>query len=247
MKSTLYNNPKLYHLQYLDLTKDLRFYHQLAIQSGGPVLELALGTGRITKGILEKGIPVVGIESSEAMIKEAAEYLKEHSGLLNLLNIDFKNFKLETKFPLIICGFNSLQHIDTLEELICFFQNVREHLVPDGRFAFDLIHPDKEQLHSHKEPVMRERYYDEQARCTCEIWETSEFDEKTNIKTHFWRYRWENGKESSETMSQRFFTTVELHRAIKTSGLTVEKYYGDFAKNAFHPLSTKHVFVCKHS
>ena len=64
------------------VTEDVAFYVDAALASGGPVVELAVGTGRIAVPIAKAGVRVIGVDTSPEMLRRAAEYVnREFSGL----------------------------------------------------------------------------------------------------------------------------------------------------------------------
>ena len=217
MNNSLFQNPLLYDSQYQTLTKDIRFYTKLAKQTGGPVLELGIGTGRIAYSILKTGIPLTGIDVSDEMLTTAKEYLKPFSTLCKIQKAGFDNFQFEECFKLIFSGFNSLHHLKDNHDFQKLLLRVRDHLKPEGLFAFDIINPHPSFLKNQMEPVLRERFFDEQTSCACEVWETYEYNPKTKLKSQHWEYRWENGKKESRTLTHQLFFPEEIQNILKQS------------------------------
>jgi SAM-dependent methyltransferase len=241
--NSLFQSPLLYDSQYHTLTKDIRFYTKLAQQTGGPVLELGVGTGRIALAILKAGIPLTGIDISTEMLKVAEENLKSFSSILSLQNASFSDFELKEKFNLIFGGFNSLHHLNNLEDFEKLLIRVHRHLLPKGIFAFDLINPQSHLLEDQTKPILRERFYDEKSSSTCEVWETSRYDPNTQFKTYIWKYRWENGREENQTLTHRFFFPNEIQQLIQNSKFHIFHHMGDFNGGGFSGVSPKQIFV----
>jgi ubiquinone/menaquinone biosynthesis C-methylase UbiE len=64
-------NADIYELMYpASLRGDIEWYRRKAVESGGPVLELGAGTGRIAIAIAEAGICVTALDSSESMLEK---------------------------------------------------------------------------------------------------------------------------------------------------------------------------------
>lgn len=266
MDSSVYADAGLYDAQYGTLTKDVRFYRDLAVESGGPVLELAVGTGRIAAAIVKEGIALTGIDASPEMLEAARAKFRDvgrsppfaprgvkrpasgTEGRPRLLIGDFRNFDLGGKFPLIICGFNALHHVMRQEELLDVFRCVRRHLEPGGAFAFDLFHPRLERLRERMdEAEMDQRFFDERCGLTCEIWATYTYDRATQIKRCVHEYRWADGRIQRETLTIRIFFPEELMELVKSAGLDVERRLGDFDGSAFSEVSPKQILVCRAS
>lgn len=125
--------------------QDLEFYVQMAQASGGPVLELGCGTGRVMIPTARAGVEIVGLDLSEAMLnvcrtKIEAEPMEVQQRTM-LVHGDLKDFQLQRKFPLITIPFRAFQHLlavqDQLECLHCTYQ----HLSPGGLFILDVFNP----------------------------------------------------------------------------------------------------------
>ena len=89
------------------VTEDIGFYVEQALASGGPVVELAVGTGRIAVPIARAGIAVIGVDSSPEMLAEARAAAKsaDVSRLLDLRLGDLREPPVDERVPLAICPF----------------------------------------------------------------------------------------------------------------------------------------------
>lgn len=128
---------------------DIDFYHDLARASGGPVLEIGVGTGRIALPLAQEGMEVVGIDLNEPMLKVAQEKALEVaplSGSLRLIQADMRNFDLKRLFPVVIIPARTLLLATTEEDQIHTLCCAVSHLAPDGTMAFNLFYPDPEML-----------------------------------------------------------------------------------------------------
>jgi SAM-dependent methyltransferase len=243
---SLFSDPDLYDAHYFTLTKDVRFYQKLAVKSGGPVLELGVGTGRIASAILEKGVSVVGLDLSFEMIKKALTAQrppKKREALL--FQSDFCQFSLRKKFPLIFAGFNSLQFMCDPARLPSLFNCVKEHLSSDGIFAFDILNDETELKFPPGAPYLRERFFDERINCVCQMWETYELNVTTKVKKCHWRYSWANGDETEKEICFQMYSSKEMLQAIQNNGFKVMNHYGDFDGGSFSPISPKQIFVLR--
>ena len=95
--------------------KDIPFYVQLAKESGGPVLELGCGTGRVILPIAEAGIETVGLELSVAMLDIARQKLSQMSmdiqKRVQFVEGNMTNFTLEEQFSLVILPNNQFREL----------------------------------------------------------------------------------------------------------------------------------------
>jgi SAM-dependent methyltransferase len=130
------------------VTEDVGFYVDEALASGGPVVELAVGTGRIAVPIAQAGIDVIGVDSSPAMLavaRTAAEDARV-AGRIDLRLGDLRNPPVAERVPLVICPFRSLLHMETEGEKLRALRAARALLEPDGRFVFDVFSPSREDI-----------------------------------------------------------------------------------------------------
>ena len=93
------------------------FYRDLARQTGGPILELACGTGRVTLPLARDGHEVVGLDASPAMLQATQDKADAECVEIAFVQQDMRAFDLGRRFPLIILCCNSLAHLTTNEDV----------------------------------------------------------------------------------------------------------------------------------
>jgi ubiquinone/menaquinone biosynthesis C-methylase UbiE len=121
-----------------DMTEDVDFYVDLAREADGPVIELAVGTGRVAIPIVERtGQRVIGIDSSEEMLARAREHAAEKGVELELREGDMRELDLEAASDLVICPYRALLHLPTWSDRRRVFERVARALRPRGRFAWN--------------------------------------------------------------------------------------------------------------
>jgi ubiquinone/menaquinone biosynthesis C-methylase UbiE len=121
-----------------DMTEDVPFYVELAREADGPIVELAVGTGRVAIPVArETGRPVIGIDRSPAMLEQARGAADEAGVELELRLEDMRELALEEPAALIYCPFRSLLHLPTWADRRRTFERVAAALRPGGRFAWN--------------------------------------------------------------------------------------------------------------
>lgn len=129
---------------------DVDFYVREARACGGPVLELASGTGRVTFALAASGVEAVGLELSDAMLRRAGQKLEVAAdpvrGRLRFEKGDMTRFDVSARFPLIIIPFRAFQALKEPAQQRDCLQSVARHLTDDGRFIVDLFDPRVERL-----------------------------------------------------------------------------------------------------
>jgi SAM-dependent methyltransferase len=141
----------LYDWEYRRRRDDVRFYRTLADERGGPVLDLACGTGRLMVPLLRDGHQVVGLDHAPAMLARAAARVQRLAAPVRrralLLRGDLRAFAFRRQpFLMAICAFHSIQHLRSDQELLRFLRAVRHALAPGGWFAFDVFVPEQKFL-----------------------------------------------------------------------------------------------------
>src|SRR5690242_18484049 len=117
---------------------DVPFYVGLAHDADGPLVELAVGTGRVAIPVARATRrPVVGIDSSRGMLAQARRRASELGVELDLREGDIRDLDLEEPAALIYCPGRSLLHLPTWADRRRCFERVAASLRPNGRFAWN--------------------------------------------------------------------------------------------------------------
>jgi SAM-dependent methyltransferase len=130
------------------VTEDVGFYVDEALAAGGPVVELAVGTGRIAVPIARAGIDVIGVDSSPEMLA-VARAAAEAAGVAERVELrlgDLREPPVAERVPLVICPFRSLLHMETEDEKLRALRASRRLLDDGGRFVFDVFSPSRDDI-----------------------------------------------------------------------------------------------------
>ncbi len=120
------------------VSADVSFYVALAREADGPLVELAVGTGRVAIPVAQAtGRRVVGIDSSPGMLAQARKRAAEEGVELDLREGDIRGLEIEEPAALIYCPGRSLLHLPTWADRRRCFERVAASLRPDGRFAWN--------------------------------------------------------------------------------------------------------------
>jgi SAM-dependent methyltransferase len=115
------------------LIERVRGYVRRYLPDAGSLLELGCGTGAVLAGLAD-GLQVTGIDLSPEMLAAAAANL---SGV-RLVQADITDFSLGTTFDVVICVFDTLNHLPTFDAWLAMFGQVDAHLAEGGLFIFDV-------------------------------------------------------------------------------------------------------------
>jgi SAM-dependent methyltransferase len=120
------------------MTEDVPFYVELARQADGPVVELAVGNGRVAIPVAQAlGRPVLGIDISPAMLAQARENAAAARVELELRKGDMRELERDEPAALIYCPFRGLMHLPTWADRRRTFERIAASLGPRGRFAWN--------------------------------------------------------------------------------------------------------------
>jgi len=124
---------------------DVSFFVDLARQTGGPVLEVGCGTGRVLIPTARAGVTITGLDVSRPMLDVCRTRLANEAAdvqaRVTLVEYDMRNFDLGQQFALITTPFRSFQHMITVEDQLTSLACMRRHLVDGGRLVLDLFNP----------------------------------------------------------------------------------------------------------
>ena len=122
----------------VDMTEDIPFYVKLAREAGGPLVELAVGSGRVAIPVARAtGRAVTGIDSSPGMLEQARARAAEVGVELDLREGDMRDLTLDEPAALIYCPYRALLHLPTWADRRRTFERVTASLRSGGRFAWN--------------------------------------------------------------------------------------------------------------
>jgi SAM-dependent methyltransferase len=212
---------RLYDPWSASVIEDLEFYVDEAVASGGPVVELACGTGRIAVPIARAGVQVIGVDGSPAMLEVARERAEAHgvSQLLDLRLGDLRDPPVSERVPLVLIPFRSLLHMTTEADRERALAAARVLLVPGGRLIFDVFAPAKEDI-----DATNGRWLEREPG----IFERADWDEGERTLTLSVR----RGEEAS-TMHLAWLSPVEWRGLLERAGFELEAHYGWFDRRPY--------------
>jgi SAM-dependent methyltransferase len=210
-----------------EMTADVAFYVELARNADGPLVELAVGNGRVAIPVSRAtGRPVLGIDTSPAMLAQARARAADAGVELDLREGDMRELALDEPAALIYCPFRALLHLPTWADRRRTFERVAESLAPDGRFAWNAFAFD------HKVATRLDGVHQD------------------DPVPHTVRYAVGDNRiditlDDGGTSSLWWATKNEWLGLVDVAGLEVEALYGGFAREPFTEDSREFVFVAK--
>lgn len=227
---------------------DVDFYRSLARESGGPVLELGCGTGRVLLPIAREGIACTGLDPSEAMLEEF-----RRKGLpqnLKLVRARMQDFDLGTdRFPLIFSAFRAFQHLLTVEDQLACLAAVRRQLAPSGAFAFDVFAPKLDRIAQMEEKEFEEARWREGVETEIVRFTSVRRDPVRQVSEIVFRYERQRpgSPPESETFrtKMRHFFRYEIEHLLYRAGFGSVEVYGGFDRRPYDYYSGETVVIAR--
>lgn len=257
-----YADPRAGTARFYDLVPayvergDVDFYVEEAVRSGGPVLELGCGTGRILLPTARAGVAVTGLDAAETMLDQLRVKLEREPDdvrdRVTLVSGDVRAFELPERFALATLPFRVLQHIIEVDDQMAALRAVHRHLRPDGRLAFDVfcVNPGM----TRGEPWAEERpdfgpvplpgggTLRRAHRIT-----GFHPGRQVNDTELIYHIRHADGREERlvHTFPFRYYYPFELRHLLARCGFEIDAVYGDFARTPFSDAAREQVVIAR--
>ncbi len=214
--------------QWFPETEDVPFYVELARETEGPLVELAVGTGRVAIPVArETGRRVLGIDLEPAMLAQAVKRTEAAGVDVDLRLGDMRELELDEPAGLIYCPARALLHLPTWADRRLVFERVHASLQPGGRFAWNAFVFD---------PRIAVRV-------------DGEWAEQNGVRHRVDQFRHDNRLditlESGDTISLWWLNRSEWEGLIEVAGFEIEALYGGFDRRPFDETATEFVWVAR--
>jgi SAM-dependent methyltransferase len=198
----------------------------------GRALELAIGTGRIALPLAARGVPVHGIDLSNAM---AARLRAKPSGdEIGVTIGDFTTTKVDGTFALAYLVFNTIGNVTTQAGQVACFRNAASHLEPGGCFVIEVGVPELRRLPHGERMVVFD--------AAEAHWGIDEYDTASQglVSHHFSLV---DGSWELESIPFRYVWPSELDLMAELAGMRFRERWGDWRRDPFTSESRKHISV----
>ena len=209
----------------VDYGATVEFYMQILEREGlkpRTVLDLACGTGSVTKLLAQKGFSVTGVDMSEEMLTEAFQKVQDMLNPPRFICQKLQELYVPRGVDLAVCALDSLDYITNPDDCAEAIRRTYKALNPGGIFIFDVNTPEK--LRAMDDQI----FLDEDDDVYC-VWR-GEFDEDTNICTYAMDLFQRSGdvwQRSYEEHCEYAYSQQQLTTYLKAAGFTRIEVYGD--------------------
>jgi SAM-dependent methyltransferase len=204
----------------------------VGLAGSGRALELGIGTGRIALPLAQRGVPVHGIDLSDAMVarlraKPGGEDIRVTIG-------DFATTTVGGTFSLAYLVFNTIFNLTTQEAQVACFRNVAAHLVPGGCFVIEAGVPDVQRLVPGE--TIRAFHVSENR------WGFDEYDIATQTLTSH-HLEIVDGRLERLSIPFRYAWPAELDLMAQLAGMRLRERWSGWEREPFTSDSRKHVSI----
>jgi|SRR5579859_5627545 len=235
------------HDRYLD---DVDVLLGFARRFGGPVLELACGTGRLLAPFARAGFAVTGVDSSAAMLERARLRLERLGLAATLVQQKVERLQLDSQFQTIVYGLDSFGLLLARDDQLAALRAARQHASHAARLVLDVANgnlrgasePPEELLHDLTMPDPETgrpitKFVLRRPRPAAQLDELLFFYDEQDERGYL--------KRSTVELKLRWFTRFELELLLETAGWQLEELYGDYDLREYGPDSERMIVVAR--
>jgi SAM-dependent methyltransferase len=222
---------------------DVDFFVGEALKSGGPVLEVGCGTGRILIPTAREGVQIHGLDLSPHMLEILRERLRQEppdvQARVTLSQGDMRSFDLGGTFQLVTFPFRPFQHLTTVEDQMTCLERVRAHLEPGGRLILDLFNPKLESLLGETGVEMKEGVDfsmpdGRQVSRSVRFVHRDLFNQVSQVELIYYVTHPDGRVERLvHDIHMRYLYRFEAEHLLERCGFSVESLYGDYDRSPY--------------
>ncbi len=241
---------EMYDLEHAGYREDVDLHLMLARASGGPVLELACGSGRLMEPLAEAGFQVTGIDCSAAMLARARSRLARFGASCRLRQAHIEAFEEPQGYSLAVIALDSFAYLLERRAQGACLRSVSAALCPGGLLTIDLQNPDLVTLAQSCGQLLSSGEFVDQARgrrvtrfSSSVVDVASQTQSSTVIYDALPPEGRGNVERTTAVLTTRFFFRPELELLLEDAGFAIEQLYGDYAMNDYGSDSPRLIVV----
>ena len=210
----------------------------------GILLDMACGTGTLSKMFAQKGFDVVGIDASEEMLSRAQEKKLEESFDALFLCQKMEELDMFGTVDAAVCTLDSLNHVTEKEKIREIFRRVALFMNDNGLFIFDV-----NTLYKHRRVLENNAYVFDTENVFC-VWQNTLLEDNETTQINLDIFEVDEEEEDvyirySEEFFERGYELDFLKKTLENYRFEVVGIYDDMTKEPVREDSERAVFVCK--
>jgi SAM-dependent methyltransferase len=230
---------RYYDADFREYQDDQPFYREMVRRTGGPVLELMCGTGRVLLPLAETGVAVTGVDISPAMLQIARDQA-EAAGIahhVTLLEGDVRSVALPAgKFAFAFVAVNSFMHLETVADQLAALATARRALTRKGTLVIDLFNPDPAEIVREDNRLVLDREYELDGNHVQKfVAIDSDAAEQLSRVTYIYDETAPSGAVTRRTMhfNLRWFYRFEIEHLLLRAGFALRAVYGSYDLDSY--------------
>lgn len=240
-----------YDIEHAHFDEDMSLYLNFAELSGGPLLELACGSGRLLVPLAREGYELTGLDSSRSML-EMAQHALEKAGVAeqcSLVQENMSTMRLGQKFRMAFIALGSFGHVYTRQEQRQALAVIHDHLTVGGRFILDISNADVRYMEQLSGQVLHQGTW---KRADDNILSHFVSPASSPTKhllelTHFYE-EYQQGEAVQRTVITThlyLFEKNEVELLLEEAGFEITDVFGDYEFSPFEHESPRMIFVAQ--
>lgn len=243
-----FRDPQTYDLECEHVDEELPLIEEWARSLGGPVLDLACGTGRAALRLAARGYPVTGVDLVPEMIALGREKAAARGVSMEWLVADARAFHVETRYGFAYMVGNAFQMFWTRPDQEALLARVREHLRPGGCFLIETRNPSPRNLRDIP-PRESRRYTTPDGGELLVRSDLRVYDPMAQIQhwtTHYeWLHPGGERVERTKRIALRYVFPQEIDALLHYNGFTIKRSYGSWQREPLSAESDEMIVVCE--
>lgn len=240
-----------YDAEHSRFTEDVDLYLNFAEASGGPLLELACGSGRLLLPLAEAGYEITGVDTSALMLERAKQMLEEADVISrsHLIQQDMRTLQLGQKFRLAFVALGSFAHVVTPKAQQQALAAIRAHLATGGTFILDISNADVRYMEQMSGQVLHQGTWtlEDGSLLTHFVSPASSATSHFLELTHFYdqHRQGEAVRRTVVTTQLYLFERREMELLLEQAGFSVKEVYGDYDLGPYERESPRMIFIAE--
>ncbi len=215
--------------------------------SGGPVLELACGSGLVTLPLAARGLAVTGVDLARPMLEHARSKARQQGLGVEWVEGDARDVSLGRRFRVVYLTGNAFQAFLTRDDQERLLASARRHLVPGGVFLFETRNPSGHDLQDRDEETLDGAYMNVQGQRVIVSYR-QRFDAPRQLMYWTMYRRWHDGRRDRARESRitcRFTWPQELVALLHDNGWSIERQFGNWDRSPLAANSEEIISICR--
>lgn len=243
-----FRDPQTYDLECDEVDEELQLIEEWARKTGGPLLDVACGTGRTALRLAAKGYQVTGVDITPEMVALGHKKAAAQGVSVEWVVADVRAFNLQRRFRSAYMVGNAFQFFLTRADQEALLARVREHLHPEGYFLFETRNPSPRNLYEAYRPEPQTYTTPDSGQLVI-TYDPPMYDPMTQIQHHTAHYHWRrpDGQrvEKTKRTALRYVYPQEIEALLFYSGFHIVASYGSWQQDPLTADAIEMVFACQ--